>query len=342
MLRNKDSQSYLKYTACINIIMKNSDESHPLMIKDIQNLLYDLNYDFTIDYRIIKNYVQAYNDYHNDTLIQSYKKSRNLYFYYVHPSLDMMEAKAIVDLVYSSDFFTLQTKENYRKRIQEMFSIYYHAYYHKNLNLHIVKNENSDVFYKELEVIAKAIHDAKKIRFTYQKPSINSKIKEAKRTELAPIDTVFSNNEYYLLCQGVKNSQDCLLYRLDYIKDVEIVEESKVCFSPMELNAFTIKMKNMTYMYGDGPLEYIDLDFDQAIYANIIDKFGKKIRPQHIQDNIYRVHVKSIINNTFYSWIIGFGGKIHISGNEQQVLKFKKFLTDNFLSEEQAHLVKVK
>ena len=62
------------------------------------------------------------------------------------------------------------------------------------------------------------------------------------------------------------------------------------------------------YMYSAGELETIELDFHESIYPNIIDKFGKDIHPYQVNENIYRVQVKHIINNTFYSWIIGFGG----------------------------------
>lgn len=331
MPRNKNSDSYIKFIAVIDIIMKYSDEKHPMTVKEIQNKLYELDYDFQIDYRLIKKFVKNYNDYYDDTVIQSYKKGRNNYFYYANTSLDIMEAKAIVDLVYSSDFFTLTTKENYKKRIQDMFSIHYHSYFHKNLNLHIVKNENDQVFYNELELIVKAIQEKKRIRFEYQKPVIEENHIH-KITELAPIDTVFSNNEYYLLCQGTKDSKECIPYRLDYIKNLEIVEESSVNFNPDELQSFHEKLQNMTYMYGKGQLEFIELEFNSAVYSNIIDKFGKKIHPYKINDNTYRVQVKHYINSTFYSWIIGFGGNIQIAGNEKQITKFKEFLTTHFLS----------
>lgn len=330
MKRNKDSLSFIKFLAVIDIIIKNSDEKHALTVKDIQNRLYELEYDFSIDYRLIKKYVQYYNQYYDDIVIGYYHQGRNDYYYFINTTLDIMEAKAIVDLIYSSDFFTLKTKENYKKRIRDMFSVHYQAYFHKQLNLHIVKNENDQVFYKELETITKAIHEKKKIRFLYQKPTL-IKNSHSKHVELAPIDTCFSNNEYYLLCQGARNPNDCLLYRLDYVKDVEIVKNSHFSFDEYQLQCFHEKLKNTTYMYGVGNLETIELDFDQSIYSNMIDKFGKHIKPYHVNENTYRVQIKHIINSTFYSWIIGFGGKIQIAGNEEQIQKFKTFLNQNFI-----------
>ena len=112
--RNKDKDQYIKFIAVIDIIMKYSDEKHHMTINDIKEKLYELENDFQIDFRAIKKYVTFYNEYYEDNIIESYKKGRNLYFYFVNRSLDMIEAKAILDLVYSSDFFTLQTKKNYR------------------------------------------------------------------------------------------------------------------------------------------------------------------------------------------------------------------------------------
>ena len=42
---------------------------------------------------------ENYNNYYEDTIIKAYKEWRNNYFYYENPNLDLMEAKAIIDLV---------------------------------------------------------------------------------------------------------------------------------------------------------------------------------------------------------------------------------------------------
>ena len=331
MNRNKDSDSYIKYISVIDLIIKNSDEKNPITINQIQDLIYDKGYDFKIDFRIVKKFVENYNNYYEDTIIKTYKEGRNNYFYYENPNLDLMEAKAIIDLVYSSHFFTLKTKENYKKRMQDLFSIHNQAYFQKRLNLHVVKNENEQVFYQELEVITKAIKEKKKIRFEYQKPSLTFN-KKHKLTELAPIDTVFSNNEYYLLCQGAKDPNTCIQYRLDYVKNVEIVKDSDVKFDDYQLNSFEKKLNNMTYMYGEGKIEVIELEFIPNVYSNMIDKFGKDIHPKKINENLYCVQVRHIINSTFYSWIIGFGGRIQIADNDVHKKQFKDFLIENFIN----------
>lgn len=326
--RNKDKDSYIKFISVISTILHFSDSSHPIRVEEIAQRVHQRNNKYIIDARTVNKFVAMYNEYYEDNIIESFKKGRFLYYYAVTRQLDLMEARAIVDLVYGSDFFTYQTKENYKKRIQDIFSIHTHPYFTKTLDLHMTKNENPKAFYEELEKIVYAIQAHKKIRFIYQKPSLIHD--SGKITELAPIDTIFSNNEYYLLCQGSKNSKECIQYRLDYIKDVEILENSEVVFNNFELEAFREKLKHMTYMYGEGKLESVTLDFKAEVYSNMIDKFGKSIQPKHIKDNIYRVHVRHIINNTFYSWIVGFGGTIQISGNSKQVSRFQEFLRSNF------------
>ena len=115
MNRNKDSDSYIKYISVIDLIIKNSDEKNPITINQIQDLIYDKGYGFKIDFRIVKKFVENYNNYYEDTIIKNYKDGRNNYFYYENPNLDLMEAKAIIDLVYSSHFFTLKQKKIIKK-----------------------------------------------------------------------------------------------------------------------------------------------------------------------------------------------------------------------------------
>ena len=330
MKRNKNKNSYIKYIAVIDIIIKNSDEFHPISIAEIQNYLYELKYDFQIDSRMIKKFVESYNTYYEDNVIVSYHEGKMVYYYAMNPFLDIMEAKAILDLVYSSNFFTDNTKNNYKKRIQSMFSFHNQAYFQKVLQSHVTRPRTDDVFYRELETIVQAINQKKKIHFTYHKPHL--KPIEAKTTEIAPIDTYYQNNEYYLLCQGNRNHLDCISYRLDYIKNVEILEDQPFSYDEYELQCFKEKLDHITYMYGDGQIEQIELDFDPSVYANMMDKFGQDIHPIETENNLYRISVRHIINHTFYSWIIGFGGKVQISGNQAQVDRFQQFLISRFLN----------
>lgn len=80
MPRNKDSDSYIKFIAVIDIIIKFSDERHPMSVKDIQDKLYELKYDFQIDFRLIKKFVNNYNEYYDDTAIGSYKEGETFIF----------------------------------------------------------------------------------------------------------------------------------------------------------------------------------------------------------------------------------------------------------------------
>ena len=223
-------------------------------------------------------------------------------------------------------------------RIVKKFVENYNNYYEDTI-IKTYKEGRNNYFYYEnpnLDLMeAKAIKEKKKIRFEYQKPSLTFNEKH-KLTELAPIDTVFSNNEYYLLCQGAKDQNTCIQYRLDYVKNVEIVKDSDVKFDDYQLNSFEKKLNNMTYMYGEGKIEVIELEFTPSVYSNMIDKFGKDIHPKKINENLYCVQVRHIINSTFYSWIIGFGGRIQIADNDVHKKQFKDFLMENFINKNNA------
>lgn len=55
-----------------------------------------------------------------------------------------------------------------------------------------------------------------------------------------------------------------------------------------------------------------------------------------INENLYCVQVRHIINSTFYSWIIGFGGRIQIADNDVHKKQFKDFLMENFINKNNA------
>ena len=71
----------------------------------------------------------------------------------------------------------------------------------------------------------------------------------------------------------------------------------------------------------------MELVFDSLVYSNILDKFGSHIEPEKMANHLYKVKVKTKINNTFYAWIVGFGGKITISDNDiVQKRKFNEYI----------------
>ena len=53
-------------------------------------------------------------------------------------------------------------------------------------------------------------------------------------------------------------------------------------------------------MYGEGKIEVIELEFTPNVYSNMIDKFGKDIHPKKINENLYCVQVRHIMNSTFF------------------------------------------
>ena len=87
---------------------------------------------------------------------------------------------------------------------------------------------------------------------------------------------------------------------------------------------------------GEGKIKVIELEFTPNVYSNMIDKFGKDIHPKKINENLYCVQVRHIINSTFYSWIIGFGGRIQIADNDVHKKQFKDFLIENFINKNNA------
>lgn len=62
MQRNKNSDSYIKFLAVIDIITNRSDEKNPLTVNDIKSYLDESDYSFDLDFHAVKKYVQYYND----------------------------------------------------------------------------------------------------------------------------------------------------------------------------------------------------------------------------------------------------------------------------------------
>ena len=84
-------------------------------------------------------------------------------------------------------------------------------------------------------------------------------------------------------------------------------------------------------------IEYqVNKDYNNKNLRILKKVVEENIHPKNIIEILYCVQVRHIINSTFYSWIIGFGGRIQIADNDVHKKQFKDFLMENFINKNNA------
>ena len=79
----------------------------------------------------------------------------------------------------------------------------------------------------------------------------------------------------------------------------------------------------------------VQLVFDKTLMNPIIDRFGKDVRTEIIDDNTARAYIAIASSGPFFGWLTQFGDKIKIDHPEslkQDYLDFLKKIQKNYKS----------
>lgn len=325
--------NFTKAIALLLIINKYSNVENPISTLEI-NEYFKSKYNSTIDNRTIDKIVDSFNELQEEYEIERIKSKPNKYYFKVTPGLSFGESKAIIDLIYSSHFFTQYIKDNFIEQMKSLFNENDANQLNKVLNTHIIRNEDSKTFFESYEKICRAIHKNEIIFFDYIKPSLLNKNKKTTRRKVVPIETVCDNNNFYLYCLKI-DTNEIRNYRIDYIHKVSLTNNTYEV-DDLLLEKVRKEIISSTSAHSADYYSNIKLEYNKELYSNMIDKFGNIITTNtEIKDkDTYQVMIHNCpISKTFYGWLIGFNGQIKMIEPKREVDKFKEYLINEYIVE---------
>lgn len=340
MSTETEFNNYKRFMYVINIIKEESDERTPISNTMIKEFLKE-KYNIGIETRTIVKIIDSFNETSDGDYIIKVEsktngkaKQKNRYYYY-NPAYVMQfgEAKAFVDMVYSSKFFSRETKELILENMQTFFNKRDGDKLRKNIDIHVEGNENTDSFYFTYEKICEAITQRAKLSFDYSKPIPGiRKPRRKRKMNIWPIETTYENNTFYL--QAFDESENMIkTYRIDFISNIDL--KGRYTLTEKMIQETKTKILESTNAYGADRHADLEITFKKDLYTNMIDKFGDTLNTvRYINDDTYSILIQNCpISEQFYGWIVGFGGRVKISGAKDQVEEFNAFLQKKFLKE---------
>ena len=138
-----------------------------------------------------------------------------------------------------------------------------------------------------------------------------------------PIATVFSNDNYYLVCftDKFKNYSNYRIDRMEQVKSIPVERME----SPLITNFDISEYRKQSFGMFTGKTEKITLEFDATLIDVMFDKFGESIKIQKTDDK-YTSTVKAIASEQFYGWLLGLGTRIKVTKPESIVQGLKDYV----------------
>ena len=342
-------QSGQKYKSMLvaQILLKYSDENHPLTVEDIQEHLasYDIKAEHHSIVRDIDDLEELLNneelfdeDIYLDRAKLGYRiergfRDRMRVFYVSERLYELEDVQLLSQCVNTAKFVTDKKAQQLNRMIGSLCSeAQAETLLNNTYTTGRVKTQNNKVIY-HVNTINEAIKSKKMITFKYyhyelkniavQKPSRNGK-----PIAVSPHALVINDNNYYLIAYSSEKNK-FYTYRLDRMGEVQIVDvpaDGIDEFAKLNMKEYTQRVFGMF----SGEKKRVTIRFVNPLLDAAIDRFGtgSSVTYAKIDDRHFTVSADIEISDQFFSWVCGFRKKAKIVAPQDVVEQMDKYLSD--------------
>lgn len=312
----------VKYVKILEILKQESDEDRPLTTTQILWKLKERG--VVIDRKILYEDIKVLNEVGYEILC---KRTQQNEYYIVDRQFDVPELRILMDAVQAASFIPEKKTDELLAKIASLGGSYRkQLLLRDNVCFNTHKHSNQMIYYSVNE-IEEAINHNRKIQFEYFDLDHKGKkvYRKAKaKYEVNPVATIFSNDNYYLVCfsdkyDGYSN------YRIDRMENVKMQEQERTQSKLIE-EFDCNKYRKQSFGMFSGVAEAVTFKFDKSLIDVIFDKFGENTKIMSIGENKYKTTVEVIPSQQFFGMLLGLGTRIKLKAPECIVKSFKEYM----------------
>ncbi len=316
----KSPNQKLKLLYLMKILLEQTDENHRItMTEIIENLA---SYNISAERKSLYNDIESLRLYGLDII--GIQEGRTYFYYVGSRRFELAELKLLVDSVQSAKFITAKKSSELIKKLEGLASRYEASKLHRQVFVAgRVKTMNESIYYN-VDRIQTAIGENSKITFQYFQWNVEKKMElrhDGAVYKVSPWALSWNDGNYYLIAyDGEKGI--IKHFRVDKMLHIELngeKREGEQVFQSFDMAAYARKMFGM---YG-GKEERVRLECENSFAGVIIDRFGKDVTLNRLDDTHFFVNVEAAVSRQFLSWVIGLGEGVKIAGPESVVARMK-------------------
>lgn len=321
----KDPKQSAKLLYIMEYFKQHSDETHPLTVSDIRNLLADRDILLTKNESII-DAITAISEGYGMSI--EHKNHTSNYYYHRDYSKEFTptEIQFLIDCVSASKFLTEESTEMLTSKLLRLTCSSERSTLTprfmkptKNLNANTLEN---------LTIIRECIEHDHQISFSYGKYDINKKLVDSSEPRIvSPLSLIYTDDNYYLIVWK-DDSSTVRTYRVDRIigmvQRLDARRKNAELFNNTQRKYYTQQAFHMF----SGEQERITLKCHISAMNTIIDKFGPSLPVSIISDEYFTVSPLISFSLQFCGWIAGLSHQIQIIEPQSAVQRINRFLDD--------------
>ena len=302
----KSSNQKLKLLYLSQILQKRTDEEHGLTVQQMIEALAE--YGVSAERKSIYDDLEALRLFGMD--IMSVQSKTHSYFL-ANREFELPELKLLADAVASSKFITEKKSTQLIKKIEGLASDYEARQIQRQVLVsNRAKTMNEKVYYN-VDAVHQAISNERQVKFRYF--DYNTDKEKVYRDggafrTASPYALVWDDENYYMVAYYEKY-ETIAQFRIDKMESITLLEERCVPRpAGFDVAAYSKKIFNM---YG-GEEETVKLKFDNSLIGVVLDRFGKDVPVEKVDDASFAVRVHVAVSPTFLGWLFQFGGRVEI------------------------------
>lgn len=245
--------------------------------------------------------------------IKKARKATNEY-YVVERSFDIPELRVLMDAVQAASFITKKKTKGFIARIAQLAGDRQAEVLQKNrVEFHTPKSDNEKIFYS-VDSIGNAIENGRQISFRYFDYDIKHERvyrKDGRRYVVNPLATVFSSDNYYLMCYDDRHD-GIGHYRIDRMDDVQI-EQTPITETEESKNFDLSRHKKQLFGMFNGDDERATFRADASLIDHIFDRFGDDVEIVLGDDGNIVFTADVQVSAPFLGWCCSFGKLLKVT-----------------------------
>ena len=314
----RSSYQKLKPLYIMNYLLQNSDEEHPVTIKQIVEYLGAQG--ISAERKSIYDDIEALRFYGLDIIHVDAGRFQG--YYVAQRNFELPELKLLVDSVQSSKFITHKKTMTLIRKIEKLASIHEAQLLQRQVYVkNRIKTMNESIYYN-VDAIHDGISQNRKIQFKYFEYTVEKTRhyrKDGAFYVVSPYALTWDDENYYMVAF---DSEAGIIkhYRVDKMTDISTLEEhrdGKAAFEALDMAVYARKVFGMF----SGEDVTVRLRFENHLVGAVLDRLGQDVMIVRDGDDHFTVSAEVVVSPQFFAWVCGFGAAAQIIGPEHVARK---------------------
>lgn len=316
----KSANQKLKLLRLYDILMRQSDEEHPIPVPELIRELE--HWEIKAERKSIYDDLDALAELGVD--IQS-RKGRTPGWFIGQRDFELAELKLLVDAVQSSRFITKRKSDALIRKLERLASTHQARQLQRQVYVdRRVKAMNESIYYN-VDKLHTAIAQNNAITFQYF--DYDMKKEKVFRHDgalyrVSPYGLIWNSENYYLVAFDSVSGQ-MRHYRVDKMTQIELTEEKRQGGSEFDVADYAQKHFGMY----SGDEVTMTLRFRRSMVNVVLDRFGQDVMLIPDGEEYFTVALPLVMSPQFFGWLFGLGDGVQLMSPPSAVEAYQKQLS---------------